>query len=77
MVLPGNTTPYRQSKNQHYGNIKGSRCFSWNMVSKDILNPHFEVPDGKDHNAELLAQAEKICAQRNVRLTPQAWKCCA
>ncbi|MHA6497896.1 hypothetical protein ACX3VG_14290 [Escherichia coli] len=21
-----------KSKNQHYGNIKGSRCFSWNMV---------------------------------------------
>lgn len=28
------------------------------------------MPDGQVHK-ELLAQAEKLCAQRNVRLTPQ------
>lgn len=31
----------------------------------------------KTTTQELLAQAEKICAQRNVRLTHSAWKCCA
>ena len=38
---------------------------------RTFLTPTLRCPMEKTTTQELLAQAEKICAQRNVRLTPQ------